>query len=91
MYIERIVNPLTRDRHYSIMLTERDIEDVYKNMTYHEKMELEYFGRKSATIEETLMGLQVCARVLERVNTDKSDVLDSPNSVPPAEMESRPE
>ena len=76
MYIERVDNPAYDDRIYKCVLTRKDVMDVLDNVTSHERMELDFFGREGATLEDTLMGLQVCARVLARITTQEQTTYD---------------
>lgn len=57
--------PSTLERHVHIVLSDRDVLEAYGKMTRYDRMELDYFGRADATVEEKLMALQVYARTLE--------------------------
>lgn len=66
MRMEAWNDATTHARHFRIDLTDADIIEAYGKMTPHDRLELDYFGRSDASLEERLMGLQVYARVLER-------------------------
>lgn len=59
------VDTVVHETCYALTITDEDLLTLNRDIINNSKLELDYFSRKDASIEERLMGLQILARAIE--------------------------
>lgn len=67
-------DPTNLDRHFHLVITDKDRIEANRDILLRGSQVLTYFNRAGASIEEQLMGLQILVRAIEEGNEKTSQV-----------------
>lgn len=69
MVLNSYTDPVTKEHRFMLTISDAEMYTAYDRLSSSErKTAMPFFGRKEASIEESLMGLQIIARHVEEAH-----------------------